>query len=86
MALQNSVHTCLTLNCVLTGLVKQTAHLTNVQARNNYGSFSRCILRVTTKNPRKYRLSNAPATSVEERGNGICGFRHDNDEYRRLLG
>lgn len=71
MVLQNSVHMFLTLNCVLTGLVRQTVHLTNVQARDNYGSFSRCILRVATKIPCKCRLSNAPATSIEERSNEI---------------
>jgi len=34
MVLQNSVHMFLTLlvNCVLTGLVKHTVHVTNVQA------------------------------------------------------
>ena len=86
MVLQNSVHMFLTLNCVLTGLVKQTVHLTNVQARDNYGRFSRCILRVATKNPCKCRLSNAPATSVEKRSNEISGFCHYNDEYLSLLG
>jgi hypothetical protein len=61
MVLQNSVHMFLTLlvNCVLTGLVKQTVHVTNVQVRDNYGWFSHCILRVATKNPCKCRLSNA---------------------------
>lgn len=86
MVLQNAVHMFLTLNCVLTSLAKQTVHLTNVQARDKYGWFSRCILRVATKNPCKCRLSNAPATSVEKRSNEIWGFRHDNDEYLSLLG
>lgn len=85
MVLQNSVQMFLILNCVLTGLVKQTVQLTNVQARDNYGLLSRSILRIATKNPCKCRVSNAPATSVEKRSNDIWGFPHDNDEYLSLF-
>ena len=69
MVLQNSVDMFLTVNRVLTGLVKHTVHLTNVQARDNYGSFTRCIFRAATQNPYECRLSTETATSVEKRRN-----------------